>query len=57
VEAIRRAHRELGVVLEPAGAAGLAAVIAHREKFRGLLVATVLSGGNATAEQLARWLA
>jgi threonine dehydratase len=57
VEAIRRAHRELGVVLEPAGAAGLAAVIAHRGKFRGLLVATVLSGGNATAEQLARWLA
>jgi len=57
VEAIRRAHRELGVVLEPAGEEGLAAVIAHRGKVRGLLVATVLSGGNATAEQLARWLA
>jgi threonine dehydratase len=57
VGAIRRAHGDLGIVLEPAGAAGLAAVIAHREKFRGLLVATVLSGGNATPEQLARWLA
>ena len=57
VGAIRRAHADLGVVLEPAGAAGLAAVISHREKFQGLLVATVLSGGNATAEQLARWLA
>jgi threonine dehydratase len=57
VGAIRRAHGDLGIVLEPAGAAGLAAVITHREKFRGLLVATVLSGGNATPEQLARWLA
>jgi threonine dehydratase len=57
VEAIRRAYRELGLVLEPAGSAGLAALIAHPEKFRGQRVATVLSGGNATAEQLARWLA
>jgi threonine dehydratase len=57
VGAIRRAHGDLGIVLEPAGAAGLAAVIAHRELFRGLLVATVLSGGNATPAQLARWLA
>ena len=57
VEAIRSAHRDLGVVLEPAGAAGLAAVRSHRGLFRGALVATVLSGGNATAEQLAKWLA
>jgi len=57
VEAIRRAHRDLGIVLEPAGAAGLAAVLAHADRFRGQLVATVLTGGNATAEQLRQWLA
>ena len=57
VSAIRRAHSDLGVVLEPAGAAALAAVMVHAERFRGQLVAAILSGGNATVEQLARWLA
>ena len=57
VAAVRRAHAELGLVLEAAGAAGLAAVVAHRERFRGGLIATILSGGNATAEQLRGWLA
>lgn len=57
ISAIRRAHRDLGIVLEPAGAAGLAAVQSHPGLFRGRLVATVLSGGNATAEQLGKWLA
>lgn len=57
VAAIRSAHRDLGIVLEPAGAAGLAAVQSHPVLFRGRLVATVLSGGNATPEQLGKWLA
>ena len=57
VSAIRRAHADLGVVLEPAGAAALAAVMAHPERFRGQLVGVILSGGNATSEQLRAWLA
>jgi threonine dehydratase len=57
VAAIRRAHGDLGVVLEPAGAAALAAVMTHPGHFRGQLAGVVLSGGNATAEQLAKWLA
>jgi threonine dehydratase len=57
VEAIRSAHRELGLVLEPAGAAGLAAVRSHADLFRSRLVATILSGGNATADQIGKWLA
>jgi threonine dehydratase len=56
VAAIRRAHSDLGIVLEPAGAAALAAVMAEPGRFRGELVAVVLSGGNATAEQLRQWL-
>jgi threonine dehydratase len=57
VDAIRRTHADLGIVLEPAGAAALAAVMAHPGQFRGQLVGVILSGGNATAEQLSAWLA
>jgi threonine dehydratase len=57
VAAIRRAHADLGIVLEAAGAAALAAVISEPDRFRGQLVAVILSGGNATTEQLRAWLA
>ena len=57
VTAMRRAHQELGIVLEPAGAASLAALLAHRRPFEGQLVGAVLSGGNITAEQMKQWLA
>jgi threonine dehydratase len=57
VTAMRSVHQELGVVLEPAGAAGLAALLAHREQFQGQLVAAILSGGNITVEQMRQWLA
>jgi threonine dehydratase len=56
LEAMRLAHQELGVVLEPSGAAGLAALMAHRDRFRGRLAAVILSGGNLTAEQIRKWL-
>ena len=55
ITAMRLAHKELGVVLEPAGAAGLAAVMDHREQFRGRLVATVLTGGNVSPSNLSEW--
>ncbi len=55
IAAMRLAHKELGVVLEPAGAAGLAAVMDHREQFRGRLVATVLTGGNVSPSNLQEW--
>jgi threonine dehydratase len=56
VAAMRSAHSELGLVLEPAGAAGLAALATHREQFRGKRVAVILSGGNITLEQMQNWL-
>ncbi len=55
ITAMRLAHKEFGVVLEPAGAAGLAAVLDHREQFRGRLVATVLTGGNVSPANLQEW--
>jgi threonine dehydratase len=56
VTAMRRAHQQLGVVLEPAGAAGLAALLTYRARWRGQLVGTILSGGNITLEQMRQWL-
>ncbi len=38
--------RTLGLVVEPAGAAGIAALLEHRERFKGLRAATPLCGGN-----------
>ena len=56
VAAMRHAHQELGVVLEPSGAAGLAALLTYGERFRGQLIGTILSGGNITTQQMKRWL-
>lgn len=44
--AMRAALAELGVVVEPAGAAGLAAAFVFRERFAGQRVAVPLCGGN-----------
>lgn len=57
VEQMRLAHRHLGIVLEPSGAAGLAGVAALAGQLAGQTAATVLCGGNVTPEQAERWLA
>lgn len=46
VEAAGVCFRHLGLVVEPAGAAGLAAILASPEAFRRRLVATPICGGN-----------
>ena len=56
LSAMRWAHQHLGIVLEPAGAAGLAAIIKRRAELAGQLVATIFCGGNLTEEQRRRWL-
>jgi threonine dehydratase len=56
VRAMRLLFWKLGLVVEPAGAAGIAALLAHRERFVGGLVATPLCGSNLTGEQVRRWL-
>jgi threonine dehydratase len=53
LEAMRLVHEEAGIVIEPSGAAGIAALAAYREQFTdGSTVATILTGGNVTDEQL-----
>ncbi len=46
LEAMRLVLLRHGLFLEPAGAAGVAAAMVFRDKFRGGRVATLLSGGN-----------
>ena len=54
--AMRLAFRTLGLVVEPAGAVGLAALLADPGLCRGQRVSTILCGGNVTAEQARMWL-
>lgn len=56
LRAMRLAHRHLGLVLEPSGAAGIAALLTYPGRFAGRTVAVVLCGGNLTPEQMATWL-
>jgi threonine dehydratase len=56
VRAMRLVFQEMGVVVEPAGVVGVAALLAHGARFAGRRVATVLCGGNLTPAQVARWI-
>lgn len=56
VAAMRLVHRHAGAVVEPAGAAGVAALIAQHAMYAGRSVASVLCGGNLTPLQIQEWL-
>jgi len=55
IEAMRLVHEHAGLVVEPAGVAGLAALLST-SSVAGASVATVLCGGNLTPEQVRAWL-
>ncbi len=55
IEAMRWLHRDAGLVVEPAGAAGIAAVAKRREEFAGNRIAVPLTGGNVTDDQFRSW--
>ena len=54
--AMKLAHRLIGVVLEPAGAVGLAAAMTYRARFAEQRIATPLCGSNLTETQMRQWL-
>jgi threonine dehydratase len=56
LEAMRLVHRHAGIVAEPSGALGIAALIENRDAFRDQTIGTILCGGNLTAEQMKSWL-
>jgi len=55
IRAMQLVHEHLGLVLEPSGAAGVAALLTHAERFRDRTVATVLCGANLTQQQAMAW--
>ncbi len=56
IRAMQLVHQHLGLVLEPSGAAGVAALLTHAERFRDRTVAAVLCGANLTQQQAMAWL-
>ena len=55
-EAMQLLHRHTGLVVEPSGAVGIAAILENKKKFEGKSVATIVCGGNLTEEQIKNWL-
>jgi threonine dehydratase len=55
VDAMKLVYQHAGFMLEPAGAVGVAAIVAHRMQFADQRVATVLCGSNITASQFAAY--
>lgn len=56
IQAMRLAHTHLGLIVEPSGAAGIAALLEQPARFATSRVATVICGGNLTDEQVREWL-
>jgi threonine dehydratase len=56
VKGMQLAHQHLGLVVEPSGAVGLAAVVADTQRFRGKRIATILTGSNISAAMRERLL-
>jgi threonine dehydratase len=53
---MRHAFREAGLLVEPSGAAGLAAIAQMARGMHDKRGATILTGGNLTEEQIRAWL-
>jgi threonine dehydratase len=56
VSAMQMLFIETGMVVEPAGAAGLAGLAKRRDEYAGRRVAVPICGGNLTEDQVRRWL-
>ncbi|MDB4913178.1 MAG: threonine dehydratase [Gemmatimonadetes bacterium] len=56
VRAMRLVLLHTGIVVEPAGAAGIAALLEYPERWRGGRVAVPLCGGNVTQADARKWL-
>jgi threonine dehydratase len=56
LDAMRFAHETWKRLVEPAGAAGLAAILAQASTLKGSRVATMLCGANLTDQQIKVWL-
>lgn len=56
VEAMQTLFHDAGLLSEPAGAVGVAALLSDPQRYAGKSVATVICGSNVTSESAAGWL-
>jgi threonine dehydratase len=56
LQAMKLLHQHAGLVVEPSGAVGTAAILENRELFADKTVATIICGSNLTTEQIEQWL-
>jgi threonine dehydratase len=56
IDAVRFMFRHHGLVTEPAGVAGIAAILSDGERFKGATVATPICGGNIDPQRMKDWL-
>ena len=56
IRAMQWLLQNAGIAAEPAGAAGMAAILENPGLFQGKTVVTVICGGNLTEEQMKAWL-
>lgn len=56
LQAMRLLHQHAGLVVEPSGAVGVAALLENRARFAGQRVGAIICGGNLTNEQIQSWL-
>lgn len=56
IKGMQLIHQHLGIVSEPSGAVGIAAILENPNYFKNQTVATILCGGNLTSEQIKLWL-
>ncbi len=56
IQGMRLIHQHLGIVSEPSGAVGIAAILENPDYFKHQTVATIICGGNLTSDQIKLWL-
>jgi threonine dehydratase len=56
IEAMKLIHQHVGIMVEPSGAVGVAAMMKNKSLFSGKTVATILCGSNLTKEQINNWI-
>ncbi|MGI9422518.1 MAG: threonine ammonia-lyase [Hyphomicrobiaceae bacterium] len=56
IAAMQLVHHHAGLVTEPSGAIGVAAVRKYSSRFEGKRVATIVCGSNLATEQMKAWL-
>jgi len=56
IKSMKLIHEHLGIVAEPSGSVGIAAILENADIFKGNTVATIICGGNLTQEQIGKWI-